>query len=189
MNNLPITYSSDIKIWPNLKMENVKWSLEQATVPGLILEFGVSVGSSIRTIAAARPNDTVYGFDTFVGLPDSWGVYKAGAYSVNGELPEVPANVVLVPGLYEDTLPTFAKSTVSFMHIDCDSYSATKTVFDQFGEFIVPGTVIVFDEWIDPDWEEKQEYHAFTEWLAASGRSYEVISMIPSSKRYSVIIR
>ena len=189
MSNTPFIYSSNLNIWPNLKVENIKWSLDQATVPGLILEFGVSVGSSIKAIAQHRPDYTIYGFDTFTGLPDSWGPYKPGAYTTNGVLPEVPANVTLVPGLYTDTLPVFTKSTVSFIHIDCDSYMATKTVFDELGEYIVPGTVIVFDEFIDPDWDEKQEYHAFMEFIEASGKKYEIISIIPGTKKYTAIIR
>ena len=39
---------------------------------GLVLEFGVASGSSITGIAGEMPHRTVYGFDSFEGLPEDW---------------------------------------------------------------------------------------------------------------------
>lgn len=40
-----------------------------ANVPGNALEVGVYQGGSLSVIAKAMPHKTVYGFDTFSGLP------------------------------------------------------------------------------------------------------------------------
>ena len=39
---------------------------------GLYLEFGVRSGSTITHIARQIPDNTVYGFDSFEGLPENW---------------------------------------------------------------------------------------------------------------------
>src|ERR1044072_3434759 len=41
---------------------------------GQILEFGVFKGHSIRRLAAYFPDADIFGFDTFEGLPNDWGV-------------------------------------------------------------------------------------------------------------------
>lgn len=104
-------------------------SLSMVKNHGLYLEFGVASGKSINAIASLT-DKTVHGFDSFEGLPEYW-FDKAGkgAYSQQGKLPAVKDNVELHVGLFEDTLPGFAKEhneNIAFMHVDCDIYSATK---------------------------------------------------------------
>src|SRR5689334_19725645 len=68
--------------------------LEAAPADGLMCEFGVYRGDSIRYIAACLPHRTIYGFDSFEGLPGQppeltrlgWG---KGDFWVAG-LPQVP---------------------------------------------------------------------------------------------------
>jgi len=105
---------------------------------------------------------TFYGFDSFVGLPEHWrpGSRKR-AFSRDGELPPVRANVKLIRGFFADTLPTFvaahASKTISFMHVDCDLYSSTKTIFAETRALLAPGTIIVFDEYFNaPEWREEE---------------------------------
>ena len=57
------------------------------------------------------------------------------------------------------------------MHIDCDLYSSTKTIFDNFEEFILEGTVILFDEIIGYDYFRQHEYKAFVEFLQKTGKN------------------
>jgi hypothetical protein len=80
------------------------------TINGLIMEFGVYKGESINFIADLLPNRQIYGFDSFEGLPETWryNFYK-GTFKLNN-LPEVRKNVVLVKGLFEDTLPKFKEA-------------------------------------------------------------------------------
>jgi Macrocin-O-methyltransferase (TylF) len=146
------------------------------TVPdGLYAEFGVYKGDSINRLATLRPRQVFHGFDSFEGLPESWTVgARTGSFSIGGRLPAVRSNVVLVKGFFEQTLeqfvPACGKKVVAFMHIDCDLYSATKTVLDRLAPLLVEGTVIVFDEYFNyPGWQQG-EFKAFAEFIASHGR-------------------
>jgi len=88
--------------------DTLNLGLAAAQLSGLVLEFGVRFGTSIRHIAAQAGQD-VHGFDSFEGLPEAWGDKPSGVYTTGGALPEVPANVRLHAGWFEDTLPVFAK--------------------------------------------------------------------------------
>ncbi len=106
---------------------------------GLWMEFGVFRGATLTNIAnwkrvfCGDNNQPVYGFDTFSGLPTDWRPgYAVGSFSIpNGTALSVPSNVILVKGLFIDTLPAQLRlidreyqchTPVSFIHIDCDIY-------------------------------------------------------------------
>jgi hypothetical protein len=55
---------------------------------------------------------------------------------------------------------------IALLHIDCDLYSSTKTIFELLSDRIVPGTVIVFDELVNYPAFKKHEVLAFYEFLA-----------------------
>jgi tetratricopeptide (TPR) repeat protein len=171
--------------------EGLALGLAAARDDGLVLEFGVRYGTTIRQIAA-RAGQDVHGFDTFTGLPEDWHERVAGTYSVGGELPPVPANVHLHPGLFEDTLPRFLEEhpdPVRFVNIDCDLYSATKTVLTALAPRIVGGTVIVFDEYLfTPHWRD-DEFKAFQEAVAAYGWRYDYLAFSLLSKQAVIRIR
>lgn len=158
---------------------------------GLVLEFGVFHGKTIRMIADQWPEAKVHGFDTFQGIPEQWGAEPAGSYSTHGLLPEAPDNVEYHEGLFSATLPAFTsqhRGPVRFANIDCDLYSSTVDVFDALHERIVPGTVLVFDEYImHPNWQAN-EYRAFQEAVKKYGWTYEYIGMSLVSKQAIVRI-
>jgi len=162
-----------------------------AAKQGLVLEFGVRHGTTINLIAGWTDQD-VHGFDTFSGIPENWHDEQAGSYTTHGVLPEVRSNVRLHQGLFEDTLPAFLADNagaVRFINVDCDLYSSTKTIFDHLCDRIVPGTVIVFDEYIgNPGWQE-DEYKAFQEAVDSYGWTYEYLAFSLFSKQALVIIR
>jgi Tfp pilus assembly protein PilF len=148
---------------------------------GLILEFGVYHGKTIRMIASYFPNDPVHGFDTFSGIPEDWHYTPRNSYSTHGTLPQAPANVEYHVGLFSETLPGFLEAhpgqPISFMNIDCDLYSSTKDVFDAVSDRVVPGTIIVFDEYVmNPHWEQ-DEYKAFQEAVAKHGWKYNYLGI------------
>jgi hypothetical protein len=144
----------------------------------LICEFGVFTGSTINHVAAMTSR-TVFGFDSFEGLPEDWEAMgaKKGHFAVK-QLPEVRSNVTLVKGWFDQTLPAFLeknKGMVGFLHVDCDLYSSTKTVFELLRPRLAAGAVIVFDEYFNhPEWEHG-EHKAFTEFLAKTGLTSEFI--------------
>jgi len=143
------------------------YALQQAPPGGLFLEFGVRTGGTINFISARKPAQTVYGFDSFEGLPEAWQGFLGGKGTfARTDLPAVNANVELVKGWFEDTLPRFVAGhdqPVSFIHVDSDLYSSAKTIFQALAPRIRPGTVIVFNEYFNyPNWRE-HEYRAFQE--------------------------
>ena len=103
-----------------------------------------------------------------------------GKFTMKGKLPSVPDNVQLHVGWFDRTLPEFLQTTaenVAFLHIDCDIYESTRTVFDILRDRIVRGTVIVFDEYFNyPGWR-LHEFKAFQEFIAKRSLKYEYIGM------------
>jgi hypothetical protein len=161
---------------------------------GLFLEFGVYKGDSINRLADLRPDVRWHGFDSFEGLPEAWTLgAKTGAFSVQGVLPPVRKNVTLVKGFFEQTLPGFAAENrgkrVAFVHVDCDLYSATKTIFDHLGDLLQGGCIIVFDEYFNyPDWEEG-EYKAFSQYVEETGRAFDYIAYVRTGSQVAVRLR
>ena len=146
---------------------------------GLFLEFGVYKGESINYISTLKPYTTIYGFDSFEGLPEDWRPdIKKGCFDLRGNMPFVNGNVKLIKGWFEDTLPDFLKShkeDVSFLHVDSDIYSSAKTILSCLKNRIHTGTVIVFDEYFNrPGWK-MNEYRAWQEFVEENEISYEYI--------------
>jgi len=156
-------------------------AIRSAKVKGHFLEFGVYRGGTISYIARMRPDVTIHGFDSFEGLSHEWKGYTLdkGAFALGGRLPRVPRNVQLYKGWFDNTLPKWIiaiQGPVSFVHIDCDLYSSTKTVFEHLAPRIVGGTVIAFDEYFGyPNWKQ-HEIKAFKELVADRGLSYEYLA-------------
>ncbi len=157
---------------------------------GLVLEFGVASGQTVNHIAAAV-DGPVYGFDVFTGLPEDWRPgYPAGSFARAG-LPAVRGNVEMIVGLFQDTLPAFVDThagPISLLHVDCDLYSATKTILRYLGHRLVAGSVILFDEYLNyPGWRH-HEFKAFQEYIAWSGQRYEYLSVVTVHQQVAVRI-
>ena len=157
----------------------LRFALDQTSIEGLSIELGVSRGASARVIAQADPTRTLHGFDSFQGLPEAWGGMPRGAHSTGGEAPELPTNVELHIGLFQDTLAPFARAhegPIRFLHLDCDLYSATKLAFDAFVWRFIPGTIVVFDDYfLNEAWREG-ELKAFQEAVQRYGWKYEYLA-------------
>lgn len=154
-------------------------ALSEVTLDGMIAEFGVHRGKSLTQIARFFPDRTVHGFDSFVGLPTAWGAKEAGAFDIGGKPPELPvSNVDFHVGWFDDTVPVFAREhsgPFAFAHLDADLYSSTKTVFDHLGDWFVPGTIAVFDEYFGYHGWQLHEHKAFHELLEQRGFTFEAI--------------
>ena len=157
----------------------------------LFLEFGVFEGQSINFCSSLMPEIEFYGFDSFEGLPETSGIWAKGNFDVKGNLPKVNKNVSLIKGYFDETLPKFLeehKEKAAFIHIDCDLYSSTKTVFDNIYDRIVPNTVIQFDEYYNyPGWRN-HEFKAFQEFCKKYSVKYEYIG-ISSAYQVAVVIK
>jgi Macrocin-O-methyltransferase (TylF) len=151
-------------------------------VDSIWMEFGVYSGSSIRTIAE-NTKKVVFGFDCWEGLPESWLDEEGRPRHPKGDfradrINNLPNNVILVDGLFEDTLPKFCSiinHPVSYIHLDCDLYSSTKTVFNHLKDRFVNNAIIVFDELIGYSGWKQGEYKAWNEFLEETGYNWECL--------------
>lgn len=157
---------------------------------GLVLEFGVRFGTSIRQIAEIFKSK-IHGFDSFEGLPEAWHNTPKNFYSTFGEIPSTPENVTLHEGLFSKSLPLFLqhhKDKIKFINIDCDIYSSTKTVLDLLSNQIVPGSIILFDEYIGNENWRKDEYKAFQEAVKKYNWNYEYLAFSVQTKQVLIKI-
>ena len=156
----------------------------------LFLEFGTYKGELINFCSSLMPEVKFYGFDSFEGLQETLSTWKKGRFNLKGKLPKVNDNVSLIKGYFNETLPKFLeehKEKASFIHIDCDLYSSTKTVFDNIYDRIVPNTVIQFDEYYNyPGWRN-HEFKAFQEFCKKYNVEYEYIGI--SYTQVAVVIK
>ena len=162
----------------------LKFALKSCAVDGLIMEFGVFRGNSLRIIADAT-TQPVFGFDSFEGLPEDWnGLQKQGQFSLAGVTPQFEqSNVTLVPGWFEHTLSRFLEThpgPARFIHVDSDIYSSAVTVLTALRERIVPGTVIQFDEYFNYAGWQHHEHKAFEEFIRDTGLKFEYLGYASS---------
>ncbi|WP_235686605.1 class I SAM-dependent methyltransferase [Tomitella gaofuii] len=164
-------------------------ALSCAPATGLVAEFGVYSGATLRRIAARRPG--AHGFDSFEGLPEDWrGPYRRGTFAVD-RIPRVD-DATLHVGWFENTVAPFLAETpgpAAFLHLDADLYSSTATVLSAFADRIVPGTVLVFDEYFNyPGWQA-HEHKAFSEFVARTGVGFDYLAYNSRGQQVAVRIR
>jgi hypothetical protein len=108
-----------------------------------------------------------HGFDTFSGIPEpadrrdinivadrvAWseGQFQGGYEKLHGYCTENYESFDLHQGLFEDTLTpellqTFSEYKPILVWIDCDFYSASRTVIERIVDFLPNGCVVYFDE-------------------------------------------
>jgi hypothetical protein len=158
-----------------------------------VLEFGVGSGHTMRqcvgTLKTRFPDKKfiIKGFDWFQGLPEAWVSTKhpevvaagKGAFTQNGNAPDIEG-VEYYIGLFDDTLPEYVKTeaeSIALLHIDCDLYSSTKTVFKHLHPYIVKDTIIAFDEWcyLHNEKYDDHEAKAFFEYVEEHNVKYDFI--------------
>ena len=165
------------------KHDSLRYCLKRVPIDpgGMIGEFGVYKGTTLRMIARRFPKADVFGFDSFEGFPDDGRSGWKQDFSLYGDLPKVPSNVTLIKGFFEDTLPGFVADNgtryFSLLHIDCDIYSATKTVLSQCRPMIRSGCVIVFDELLHYNGFLNHEMLAFYEFVQETGATFEWVAI------------
>ncbi|MDN5288887.1 MAG: hypothetical protein JWR38_5161 [Mucilaginibacter sp.] len=176
--------------------EYLSFCINNVTVDGLWLEFGVGSGKSLSFIAEHKPANIIYGFDSFHGLPDDWAlseqrIYKKSTYSRNGVAPVLAVkNAEIITGLFTETLDSFCRlysAKCAFIHIDCDLYSSTIEVLNTLHKHakLIAGTVILFDELYNYPFFREYEYKAFEEFFGLSGLNYQWIAHTESAVEWN----
>ena len=144
-----------------------------ASPQGLILEFGVAAGTSIRRLAESGRQ--IYGFDWWKGLPHAWNEADGKGSCYAPKPNDLPVNVELVDGLFSDTLPEFLGThdgPVAFVHIDCDLYAPSLYVLHCLVDRFVKGSMIAFDE---IDLGHYGELQAWWRYLEESRQDWEFL--------------
>jgi O-methyltransferase len=127
-----------------------------------IAEVGVYRGGSTYFMASVIqdlfPNRaTVHGFDTFEGHPgdidkELEGSHHPGLFG-DTSLEQVEKllsdfeNVHLHKGLFQDTCGVILDKRFSLVHMDVDIYSATRDGLDIFDGLVIPGGIILVDDY------------------------------------------
>lgn len=168
--------------------ENIVLAAADAPTEGMILEFGVGSGESLRWLEGAFPDRRIVGFDSFEGLPEDWRTgFEAGAFADAN--PPGLAGAELRIGWFEDTLPAFLAEVdepIALLHVDCDLYSSTKTVFDNCGSRLAQGAIVVFDEFFNYHGWQQHEAKAWAEYLRENSPRVDYLSYVPSWEQVTV---
>ena len=158
------------------------------------LEFGVFKGDSIKYFASINTTaeSTFVGFDTFTGLPEDWVEFsrtvETNTFDTGGNFPKIDDNrISFQKGMFQETLPDFLKKYQAgkqlVIHNDSDLFSSTLYVLSYLNEIMVPGTIVIFDEF----YSVMHEYRALEDFCSAYMRKYEVLAA--TTKELQVVIR
>lgn len=202
-----LNYLSKLSSWANKNRKTVyndfpsKWNYEKRypmyqwvlekenllTEPVNYLEFGVASGQSIRWFLSqiSNPESRFYGFDTFTGLPEDFGVFKKGTFNNNTEPPQIEDNrVKFYQGLFQQTLPGFLNkldnSKRNIIMMDADLYTATLFALTSLAPYLKKDDIIFFDEFAVPTHEFKafhdfiHSYYSNLKLVAAANNYYFV---------------
>ena len=161
-------------------------------IEGVIMEFGVYKGLTINYLAKTNTDSTIYGFDSFEGLPEKWEIshnskfnkHHKGYFALE-QLPEFEPNVKIFRGWFDQTISIwkthYRNSKIKFLHIDSDLYSSAITVLFELNENIVPGSIIRFDDFYP--WSKKKydrwpegEFKALYDWMQKFNREAKIIA-------------
>jgi lipopolysaccharide biosynthesis glycosyltransferase len=135
------------------------------------VECGVAKGGCLAIMKyVASPNNKIYGFDSFEGMPDitpeDLGAYnksdihhgfgKVGD-NLSGGIENVyntfkicgldTTNVTLIKGFFKDTFVTDFIDEIAVLRLDSDWYESTKICLDKFYNNVVVGGVIIIDDY------------------------------------------
>ena len=150
-----------------------------AIIPdGLCLEIGVSTGRYTRVIAEMIKPRTYYGFDSFEGLPERWNDESpAGSFKCDPPN-DLPANVELVIGMFQNTLKPFLERNqkpVAWVHFDADLYSSTKYVLTALKGHLAKDAIFMFDQITAGLSRRAHEGRAMQEFVDETQCQWEVI--------------
>ena len=174
------------------RIDVMRTAFEASPPTGFICELGVYKGQSLNEIARHYAPETVYGFDTFTGLPEFWREgFPEGTFDVSSEKLAFEKNCKLYKGLFDETLPGFLDEVCDMarlVHVDCDLYSSSISALRILAPRIQPGTVIVFDEYFNyPLWEE-HEHKALREFLSITSMDCKYIAFNKIGQQVAVVI-
>jgi O-methyltransferase len=139
--------------------------VDELAVPGDVVECGTCNGGSaaiLARVAHQSPHHRhVWLLDSFAGLPPATdrdggraaeytGLCAGSPVRVREVLSRVgvpDAAVSLVPGWFQDTLPSLMVESIAILHIDADWYDSVLLVLDRLYDRVSPGGFVVLDDY------------------------------------------
>jgi hypothetical protein len=142
-------------------------------IPGEVIEFGVFKGNSLIRLATFRDaletpfSRKIIGFDIFGKFPSTnyepdkeyleQFIESAGEESISIDDLRILfknkniQNFDLIKGNIIDTVPEYKNKNphtkIALLHIDTDVYEPAKIILDHFYDLMVPGGIIMFDDY------------------------------------------
>ncbi len=192
--NLPFNdfYNGSVKYQERFKLHEFVFENQKLNRPIAYLEFGVADGISLEWWCKKNndPKSVFYGFDTFTGLPEDFGVIKKADYDRSGVFPPIDdSRITYIAGLFQSTLPSFLKS-FSFedkqivLHLDADLYSSTLYVMTMLALLLKPGDIIIFDEFGVP----LHEFRAFIDFTESYPIKFKPIGAVNNYLQVAFIV-
>ena len=146
-------------------------------LPGDFAEFGVFQGTGIKTIVdylgGTEFPKTFWAYDTFDynPVPGHDFIEHDGLFdNVKERFKDYP-QVKLIKGLLPESFTQGKPESLAYMHIDLNNFEAEISVLDALFESVVPGGIIIFDdyEWSsyreqkkeEDQWFDKRNYRVF----------------------------
>jgi O-methyltransferase len=166
----PYTMVGRLRYLENLALAKVAVS-NPALQEGAIIECGTwRGGMAAGLIEVGGPTRKYCFFDSFEGLPPAEDIDGEAAkdYQENTSAPEYvdncsatlaefrstialtrcpSKNIEIVPGFFEQSLKAFNSPPVAVLRLDGDWYSSTMTCLAKFWEFVLPGGLILIDDY------------------------------------------
>lgn len=146
-------------------------------IEGDIVECGIGRSRSLIILASLLVNSSkqrsLYAFDSFEGFPEptkedyshrnpkkgEWSSSPSGKYTYNEEFcltvlkeAEIPLDKIslkITKGFFADSLPQAKINKIALLNIDGDLYSSYKDCLTYLYDKVVPGGIILFDDFSD----------------------------------------
>ena len=148
-----------------------RFALQASALEGNFAEFGVYRGGCSWMLLSVLGLDTqrrLHLFDTFEGIPQSNLAEAERQARFGGRLADTSAEFVagllapwdpiprLWPGDVFDTMPATDTGPLAFAHIDLNAAAPTVHVLEHVYERLVPGGIVVFDDYAFRGYEEQR---------------------------------
>jgi len=145
------------------------YALETQHLDGDIVEFGCFNGDTAKLLTAIT-SKRVYLYDSFQGLPDIGEACVPGAMTTTIEKVRLnfAADKLRQPaihaGWFADIKPASLPAKITLAHLDGDLYASTMQALQLVYDRVVPGGVILVDDYDEPYFEGPKR--AVTEFMA-----------------------
>ncbi len=179
-------FTYTMQSYPSLcQVHDFIYNIERQNLEGDVVEIGCWKGGCTAfmgwTIKRYGGTRKVWAFDSFKGLPEQtkedWGVWgsrraikkgKKGAFHARAEDVQrishrMAADVNVVPGFIEDTIPAASIEKIALLRIDVDLYEPTKHSLELLYDCVVDGGYVIFDDYASWVGSRQAIYEFFVE--------------------------